>query len=546
MLQRSWWLLPLALCALLYATTLSDGFLADDYTYLVSLSWWADDGRMLARVLANFGAGIDAGSHYYRPLPIASFALNFLAGGADPVGWRGVNLALHLACGALLAAVVASLARRDGAPADARVRFGAATAAAVFVLSPASPEVAAWVSGRFDSLALVFMLVSLLGLVRSARWNDRWGLLGLAAALAAFASKESATLLPVLVLALAVAPRAAPGDGQAVGGGVPAAVVAALRRAAPWLLLLAVYFGWRIVLFGTPFRVYPDSEPAAVLVGGGWIATLATSAQWLRATLPDPVARVAFGLALAIVLVIGGAWCLAQRALRLRWLALDPQGESARLFYVAAAALALLVALPCVVSVAQRPWLWNRALRAVFVGATAVGVAAEALLLRAALAPWHEAGAQSKRLVTALAELAARLPADGYGFVLVPDRIGGVPFGRLAQGGLTLPPVQRAPLLAHLVVQTEPDLAAWPENLRRGVVDALKRYPPREVWAAVAAGRARPGVAPTDYYCWDTGAARLVALTPPAPAADAHWLADWRAALAASPCRALAAGVPRS
>jgi len=104
MLQRSWWLLPLALCALLYAATLSDGFLADDYTYLVSLSWWADDGQTLARVLANFGAGIDAGSHYYRPLPIASFALNFAAGGADPAGWRGVNLALHLACGALLAA----------------------------------------------------------------------------------------------------------------------------------------------------------------------------------------------------------------------------------------------------------------------------------------------------------------------------------------------------------------------------------------------------------------------------------------------------------
>jgi hypothetical protein len=178
MLRRFWWLVPLALCAGLYAPTLTNGFLADDYTYLVSLGWWAQDGELTKRVLANFTAGIDAGSYYYRPLPIASFALNFAAGGADPVGWRSVNLALHLACGALVAALAAGLAAR----ADARAAFGAATAAAIFLFSPASPEVVAWVSGRFDSLALVFMLLSLVWFLRAHRWNDRYGIAGLVAA----------------------------------------------------------------------------------------------------------------------------------------------------------------------------------------------------------------------------------------------------------------------------------------------------------------------------------------------------------------------------
>jgi len=146
--------------------------------------------------------------------------------------------------------------------------------------------------------------------------------------------------------------------------------------------------------------------------------------------------------------------------------------------------------------------------------------------------------------VAELAQLPARIPADGYGFVLVPDRIGGVPFGRLAQGGLTLPPVQSAPLLSRLVVQTERDLAAWPENMRRGIVDALQRYPPREVWPAVAAGRVKPGGVPTDFYCWDTHQARLVALSLAAPIAGEHWLPAWRAALAGSACHALGKLVP--
>ena len=570
MLRRYGWWLPVALCAALYAPTLAGGFLADDYTYLVSLGWWAEDGETAARVLANFVGGIDAGSHYYRPLPIASFALNFAAGGADPAGWRGVNLLLHLACAAALAAIAARPGARADAPGAARVAFGAAVAAAIFALSPAGPEVAAWVSGRFDALALFFMLLSLLCFQRSARWSDGYGLGALALAIGALASKESATLLPVLVLALAVAPPAAPaappafGAAPEDGAGLLPVAGRALRRAMPWLLLLAAYFGWRIALFGTPFRVYPGTEPVAALVGGDWLATLGSAAQWLQATFPVPAARALLGAALAVSVGLGGAWCLAHRNGRWAWLALagalaaavvlpllqlralDPLGESGRLFYVAAAALGLLVAAPCAVAEPGRPWLWNRGARGVFVAATLVAVAAEAVLLHAVLATWRTAGTQSKQLVAELARLPERLPADGYGFVLVPDRIGGVPFGRLAQGGLALPPVQPASLLPRLVVQTERDLAPWPENIRRGIVDALKRHPPREVWAAVAAGTATPGGVPTDFLCWDSAGARLepLPLPLPSPLTGEAWLAAWKSALAASACRDLAPLVP--
>ena len=166
------------------------------------------------------------------------------------------------------------------------------------------------------------------------------------------------------------------------------------------------------------------------------------------------------------------------------------------------------------------------------------------MLLAGALVPWRTAGTQAKQLAAELARLPARIPPAGYGFVLVPDRIGGVPFGRLAQGGLTLPPVQPVPLLSRLVVQTERDLAAWPENMRRGIVDALKRYPPREVWPAVAAGRVSPGGVPTDFHCWDSAGARLVALSLPAPIDGEHWLPAWKAALRGTPCEDLGRLLP--
>jgi len=559
MLRRVPWLLLLALAAALYAPTLTTGFLADDYNYLVLLGWWAQDGEVTARVLHNFGVGLDAASNFYRPLPVLSFALNHAVAGATPIGWRLVNLVAHLACGSLLAALTAGLAARQ----NARTALGAAIAAGVFLLSPAGPEVVAWVSGRFDALALFFMLLALACFERSERWSDRYGIAGLAAAVCAFASKESATLLPVFVLAFAVAkPRTARQASGAATNGLDA-IIAAARRATPWFVLLAGYFLWRIAIFGSPFRVYPDAEPVASLLAGDWLTTLGSAAQWLEAALPVAAARRTLLVALAAALGLGGAWCLAHRAYRVRWLALvgvvalaivlpllqvralDAQGEGGRLFYVAAAALALLVALPCTLPDSPEDWLWNRALRWTFVLATIAVVAAEAVLLRAALLPWVSAGAQAQQLLRELATLPARIPADGYAFVLVPDRIGSVPFGRLAQGGLALPPVQAEALLPRLVVQTEPDLPAWPENIRRGLVDALKRYPAREVWPAVAAGRATSGVAPTHYFCWDTTHARLVALSMPSTVTTTdHWLPAWRQALKDSACEALARAVP--
>jgi hypothetical protein len=534
-------LAPFVACALIYLPTLYGGFLSDDYSVLGALEAWRQDGRLLAALLAKFGAGLDVPSHYYRPLPMLSFGANSALAGADPLSWRLTNLAAHLAGGALVFAIAARLVAPAG---PSRAIVGPALAAAVFLLFPTNVEAVAWVSGRYDVLATLFMLAAVACFQRAQHWRDRWGLAALIAALCAFASKESAALLPPFVLAIAIARRWRDGAAGASSGG--------LRDAAPWLIVGVAYFGLRTAIFGTPFRVYPDTSPLTALVSGEWLHTLASGGAWLDATLPVPFARAVFLATLGALVAFGAARCLRRRQTRAAWFAigvtalvsvgmllphlsvLAPNGEEGRLFYTTAALLALLVALAWVAPSGSAATGGPRAAVAATIVALLIS---EAVLLRAAVAPWTNAGRQANALVQALPGTARAIPDGGYGFVVVPDHLGNVPFARNAQGGLLSPPVQPAPLSSHLIVQTPQELPGWPAHIARGLVDALRRYPLEHAWSAVAAGRATPGIAPSHYFCWAADRRAIVPIRVPPELAARDWLAAWREALGASPCR---------
>ncbi len=536
---------PFIVCAAFYLPTLSGGLLSDDYSVLDALGAWQKEGRLVSALAAKFYSGLDAPSHYYRPLPMASFGVNYVLAAADPFAWRVTNLVLHLLAGLVVFAIAQRLGDAIG---RLETIFGPALAATVFLLFPTNVEAVAWVSGRYDLLATLFMLVTVWCFQRSRRWFDLWGVAAIAAALCAFASKESAALLPVFVLAVAVAQRWREGAAAAIGRGVLAA--------APWLILGAGYFVLRAILFGSPFRVYPDTTPLAALLRGDWLRTLASTGNWLEAALPDPLARTVFLAALAGLLGRGAVASTRLHDVRASWLAigatallsvvlllphlsvLAPDGEGGRLFYTTAALLALLVAVSCAMPKHDR----SRA--PVVVGLLALAlVTAQATLLRAAIASWSEAGVQAAALVKALPTAAQTIPDGGYGIVVVPDRLGRVPFGRNAQGGLISPPAQPAPLSMRLVVQTPGDLPQWPSHIARGLVDALRRYPLAQAWPAVEAGRAQPGFAPSHAFCWDAAQRAIVPAHPSPSAAPADWYAAWRDALVRSSCRDVALGL---
>jgi len=144
--------------------------------------------------------GPEAKGHFYRPLLIASYALDAQLAGGEPAHFHATNLALHL--GATLLAYALFIA------------FGSSRAlafalAAVFCCHPAAALVVAWVPCRNDSLLAIACIASVLALLAWLRDGRRSALaLCVAAYAAALFTKESGgALLAVLVGIALVTPR---------------------------------------------------------------------------------------------------------------------------------------------------------------------------------------------------------------------------------------------------------------------------------------------------------------------------------------------------
>ncbi len=138
-----------------------------------------------------------AGEHYglYRPLTIASFALNRAISGAGPMGFHLVNVLLH----ASVAALAWFALKRAG------THYGTALLGGLlFAVLPIHTEAVANIAGRAELLAALFVLAAWLA---HRRANDagasagRWRLAAPWLYFSAILSKEGAVLAPLLFFA---------------------------------------------------------------------------------------------------------------------------------------------------------------------------------------------------------------------------------------------------------------------------------------------------------------------------------------------------------
>ena len=125
----------------------------------------------------------DSRGTMFRPLVLLSYALNYAAGGQGVVGYRLVNLGLHLVCAVLLFAWL----YRRGPPA------GAWAAGLIFAAHPTHAEPVIYLSSRSDLMVSCWYLGGLLWAARS-RWSAAAG-----AYAGGLLSKEVAITLPLLV-----------------------------------------------------------------------------------------------------------------------------------------------------------------------------------------------------------------------------------------------------------------------------------------------------------------------------------------------------------
>jgi hypothetical protein len=151
-------------------------------------------------------------------------------------------------------------------------------------------------------------------------------------------------------------------------------------------------------------------------------------------------------------------------------------------------------------------------------------------------------------LLPLLAGVAAAGPADGFGFVILPDHVGQIPFGRDSQAGLMLPPLQRQPLSPRLVVQTTAELDRWPDLFQRDIIGRLRREPLTAVAAnPLTPKMPPPHVLPDRYLCFSPDTHALQPMAPQFAPDLADWTLQLQRALVAAGCvgrPAAAAGSP--
>lgn len=189
------------------------GWLTDDFLHLERLER-QDVGRALVSP-DTFG--------FYRPLPQASLLANLALAGPSAIVMRLTNLLVHAAVIAAAFCLARLLLGTGGA---------AFFATLAFALTPkAHPIVVLWISARAE---LLMALLSLLALIAWIRWQRGDGAVWLAAACGAYAaallSKETAVLLPLVLMV--TPPGSRPGRARLAalaGMAVAAALLLAWR-----------------------------------------------------------------------------------------------------------------------------------------------------------------------------------------------------------------------------------------------------------------------------------------------------------------------------
>ena len=260
------------------------------WAYLPILHWWpqtTDGALWISRGAFTNPYWLDwvcCKPHFvfYRPVVAFSYSLSSALGGFDPFAHRVTDLLAYLASGLLVTVLYREL-DRGGA------RWGAALAAAVFLLHPVSEEVVPVLARRGYGLMTLFGVVSVITFVRACRRDRIISLPALASALAFAASVLSTELnfvlvpmYPILAVHLTAARRRHWTRPLAISALplVTAAAIYALRlfivgddggyqAAASWeKLLVIVRESWRTLLFPSSASGAPGWAPLGVL---GWL-----------------------------------------------------------------------------------------------------------------------------------------------------------------------------------------------------------------------------------------------------------------------------------
>ncbi len=344
--RRDWVgaLTTVAVIAVCFAWNSTDSFLSDDFLIIRH----AREYQFNTGILTQAG-----GDGFFRPVTYLSYALTLPFTGVDPFRWHLIALLLHAATSVLTLVV----ARQIGL-----TRFAAGLTAVLFAVNGGRPEVAVWITGRFDLLATMFTLLAIALLFYSIDGSVLFRILSLVAMALGILSKESAYAAPLLLTLLVVLRRPAPWRRQVI-------------LLSPYFIVAALLFAYRWALFGgIGGYVNSTGEPQALAVG--WLPVVKALGLRLWATLVFPLNwSITPGplVGIALLIYIAGLMALAFRRANRNDLAtalgfiiiaalppvsqllIGPDLQKARYLYLPSFGLCLLIAM--IVSRFERRWL---------------------------------------------------------------------------------------------------------------------------------------------------------------------------------------------
>jgi hypothetical protein len=296
-----------------FISALGGPFIWDD-THLIEnnphVHSFAHPGRFFTHSFFDTGTGASASFLvYFRPLLHLSYALDWAIGKGNPAIFHATNLLLAMIAAGLVA---------DSLMRWTRITHWALLCALVFAWHPTKAESVAWISGRTDLLVTIFMLLACKAHSKRAGVRAASRLVELLATFCAYASKETAVLLPLFIAIEHWSNAGHPPLGKRFFGSL-------FKALSPQLLVAFAYLALRSQLFPIVTLKHASVDQQLLATRLGLVLeTLGRAAQLLIFPFPQAAEHglAAFDNHSQLILsptheVLGGAFLLALTALAL-------------------------------------------------------------------------------------------------------------------------------------------------------------------------------------------------------------------------------------
>jgi hypothetical protein len=507
----------------MYARFFHGFWLGDDFGFLHQAWLASGDGKLWVQTWAQFFAVASDGVVFYRPMMIASAALNEWLAGDNFAGWFALNYLAHAANIIIIAMLIARLAAvcgRDG-------RVAGVIAATFFALCPILAEGVFWVAARADAYVTLLTLAGAYVWAASPTSAMRAAALPILSTLA-LGFKESAAVFALQMMLVAVAWPVRLSRAQIVAVGA-------------CFLLVALFLGLRAHFFGDFWRVYmrPDAAPR---VDALWLGAGSIEDWWKSLTQSTPRGAIVYlGLLGSAGVLIAAYARAAQRRVAAALLCasgglvvatllatggMPASGEGGRLAYTPVAWLALAIGVAGAEPAADiGPGEDHRWYRRAGLALLACATFAGTWVLQGELRMARSAQNQVRDIVNASREWA--ITHAGLTLLVIEQNYGPIVTTRNAQAWLVLPPVQPTPLL-HRVLPTLPaELGSRHDQLLAGLATRLDKVRPSRLDGDELSRLFEHDAArwPEHYACWSQHKHRFVELAAPDPSDRARWTA---------------------